>query len=402
MPRPQKQATLFDEPQERGLTVIDALAQTRPQDKQQAAFQRLIKQIHDLRLQLEEWQTYGERYQRNVAEKLMPLYAAIRKQRIAMAHLLDEQFQSKNAIRGKRLRGKLQSMIVELTRDLILEEHDPAIVALHDRHSDLAHDEDSELDKAFSQDIVENIFGVRLDDSADGDSLEEMILKAQHKQAQAKEDRAAKRAAKKSAKAAAADEKRAAAEEKRAAAEKAVSQSVREVYRKLASALHPDRSGGDLTSKQKTELMQRVNRAYDKGNLLELLNIQLEIEQIDADHLANLSAERMGHYIQVLREQHAELKVELNSTLAPYLRLVPFALKILPVHVDMSLDAEVVRKTNDLRHLEADLLSFADPKQLAQALKDYEPDDDLDPFLALDALMNGFGGPPPRPRRRKR
>ena len=67
-----------------------------------------------------------------------------------------------------------------------------------------------------------------------------------------------------------------------------------------------------------------------------------------------------------------------------------------------SSDLEVVRKTNDLRHLEADLLSFADPKQLAQALKDYEPDDDLDPFLALDALMNGFGGPPPRPRRRKR
>ncbi|MHB1359162.1 MAG: J domain-containing protein [Rhodocyclaceae bacterium] len=395
MPRSKQQASLFDEPQERNLTVVDALAQTRPQDKQQAAFQRLIKQIHELRIQLEEWQTYGERYQRNVAEKLMPLYAAIRKQRIAMAHLLDEQFHGKHAIRGKRLRGKLQRMIVELTRDLILEEHDPAIVALHDRHSDLTHEEDRELDQAFSQDIVENIFGVRLDDSADGDSLEEMILKAQHKQAQAKEDRAAKRATKKSA-------KTAAAEEKRAAAEKAVSQSVREVYRKLASALHPDRSGGDLTPERKTELMQRVNKAYDKGNLLELLNIQLEIEQIDADHLANLSAERMGHYIQVLREQHAELKVELNSTLAPYLRLVPFALKILPVHVDMSLNAEVVQKTNDLRHLEADLLSFADPKQLAQALKDYEPDDDLDPFLALGALMGGFGGPPPRQRRRKR
>lgn len=401
MPRPIKQATLFDAPQEHRLTVVDALAQTRPQDKQQAAFQRLIKQIHDLRLQLEEWQTYGLRYNQRVAEKLMPLYAEIRQKRITMAHLLDEQFQSKNAIRGKRLRSKLQSMIVELTRDLIEEEHDEALVAIHDRHSALTLEEDSGLDKAFSQDIIENIFGVRLDDDDSSGNIEEMILKAQQKQAQAEKERAAKRASKKSAKAAAADEKRAAAEEKRAAAEKEVSQSVREVYRKLASALHPDRSGGDLTPERKTELMQRVNKAYEKGNLLELLNIQLEIEQIDADHLANLSAERMGHYIQVLREQHAELKAELANVLAPYRRLVPFNQKLLPVHVDMSIDGEVVRQTNDLRHLEADLLSFNDPKQLAQALKDYEPDDGFDPFMALGALMENFDAPAPRPRRRK-
>ena len=401
MPRAQKQATLFDEPQERSLTVVEALAQTRPQDKQQAAFQRLIKQIHDLRLQLEEWQTYGLRYNQRVAEKLMPLYAGIRQKRIAMAHLLDEQFQSKNAIRGKRLRSKLQSMIVELTRDLIQEEHDEALVAIHDRHSALTLEEDSELDKAFSQGIIENIFGVRLDDDDTSANIEEMILKAQQKQAQAKEKRAAKRASRKSAKAAAADEKRAAAEEKRADAEKEVSLSVREVYRKLASALHPDRSGGDLTPERKTELMQRVNKAYDKGNLLELLNIQLEIEQIDADHLANLSAERMGHYIQVLREQHTELRAELDSVLAPYRGLVPFNQKIQPVHVDMSIDGEVVRQTNDLRHLEADLLSFADPKQLAQALKDYEPDDGLDPFNALGMLMDSFNAPPSRQRRQK-
>jgi hypothetical protein len=398
MPRTRHQESLFDEPQERNLTVVDALAQAKPQDKQQATFQRLVKQIDELRGQIEEWQTYGERYNQKVSEKLMPIYAAIRKQRIAMAQLLDEQFHRKDAIRGKRLRSKLQSMIIELTRDLIQEERDEDIVALHDRHSDLTHDEDSELDKALSQEIIENIFGVRLDDEEASDSIDEMLFKARQKQAQAEEERAAQRASsKKSAKAAA-------AEEKRLAAEKAVSQSVREVYRKLASALHPDRSGGDLTPERKTDLMQRVNRAYDKGNLLELLNIQLEIEQIDAAHLANLSVERIAHYNQVLREQVAELKAELDSLLAPYQRLVPFTLKLKPVHVDMSLDAEVVRRKNDLRHLEADLLAFADPKQLAQAVKDFEPDDGLDPFEALGALMSNFDAPPPptRVRRRKR
>ncbi|MDP2171794.1 MAG: J domain-containing protein [Rhodocyclaceae bacterium] len=399
MPRAPQHESLFGEPQERNLTVVDALAQTKPQDKQQATFQRLIKQIHEQRVQIEEWQTYRERYNRRVAEKLMPLYAAIRGKRIAMALLLDAQYHRKDAIRGKRLRGKLQSMIVDLTRDLLLEERDEDIVALHDRHSDLTYDEDKELDKAFSQDIVENIFGVRLDDGDDGDSIEAMILKAQRKLAQEEAGRTAQRPPRrKSAKAAA-------AEEKRAAAEKAVSQSVREVYRKLASALHPDRAGGDLTAERKTELMQRVNRAYDNGNLLELLNIQLEIEQIDAAHLANLSAERVAHFNQVLREQVAELKAELEMLLAPYRILVPFNLKPKPIHVDMAMDGEIVRQKNDLRQLKTDLITFEDIRQLALALKDYQPADGLDgldEFADLGALMDSFGAPPTRSHRRKR
>lgn len=391
MPRAPKQESHFDEPQERNLTVVGALTQTKPQDRQQATFQRLVKQIHEQRVQIEEWQAYSGRYNRSVGDKLLPLYAEIRNRRIAMALLLDAQFHRKDAIRGKRLRGKLQSMIVELTRDLLLEDRDADIVALHDRHSGLTYDEDNELDKVFSQAIVENIFGVRLDDSDDGDdgdSIEAMLLKAQRKLAREEAERTAQRPPRrKSAKAAA-------AEEKRAAAEKAVSQSVREVYRKLASALHPDRAGGDLTAERKTELMQRVNRAYDNGNLLELLNIQLEIEQIDAAHLANLSAERVAHFNQVLREQVAELKAELEMLLAPYQMLVPFSLKPKPIHVDMAIDAEVKRKKIDLRQLAADLLAFADSKQLALALKDYQPADDLnglDEFAALGALMDSFG-----------
>ncbi len=397
MPRSPQQNSLFDSPEQPNITVVSVLSQTKPQDKQQATFQRLISQIHDQRVQIEEWEAYRERYNQRLTKKLVPLYAEIRSKRIAMAHLLDKQFHRKDAIRGKRLRQQLQALILDLTRDLLQEEHDNDIVALHDRHSELSHEENSELDKALSQDIVENIFGVRLDEADASDSLEEMILKAQQKQAQEEEERAsqsnAKTARRKSAKAAA-------AEEKRAAAEKEVSQSVREVYRKLASALHPDRAGGDLTLERKTELMQRVNRAYDKGNLLELLNIQLEIEQIDAEHLVNLSAERVAHYNQVLREQLAELKAELESLLEPYRMLVRFRLKLKPSDIDQALDAEVVHQKINLRQLEADLVAYADPKQLALVLKDYQPDDGIDEFEALGALMDNFIAPPPRRRKR--
>lgn len=45
----------------------------------------------------------------------------------------------------------------------------------------------------------------------------------------------------------------------REAEEKQMSQSIREVYRKLASALHPDREPDPVERQRKTELMQRAN-----------------------------------------------------------------------------------------------------------------------------------------------
>ena len=51
-----------------------------------------------------------------------------------------------------------------------------------------------------------------------------------------------------------------------------MSQSIREVYRKLAGALHPDRESDPQERERKTALMQRVNQAYAKNNLLQLLD----------------------------------------------------------------------------------------------------------------------------------
>lgn len=44
---------------------------------------------------------------------------------------------------------------------------------------------------------------------------------------------------------------------------------------------------------RKTALMQRANEAYANKNLLQLLELQLELEHIDAAHLANLAPERL-------------------------------------------------------------------------------------------------------------
>jgi hypothetical protein len=88
------------------------------------------------------------------------------------------------------------------------------------------------------------------------------------------------------------------------------SQSVREIFRRLASALHPDRAEDDADRARRTALMQRVNQAYEAQDLLALFSLQLEIEQIDAEHLARAGAERVRHYNRVLATQLAELQAE--------------------------------------------------------------------------------------------
>lgn len=400
MPRTPRQESLLDSVDNSELTVTDVVKRTPPQTKQQATFQRLVQQIDSQRVQLKAWHAYSERYNQRVGGELLPLFAQLREKRIAMLRLFDTQFHQRDVVRGRQQRAKLRDIILNLARDLLLEQRDEEIVALHDSYNDLGYDEQAELDKAFSQDIVEKLFGVRLEDDDTGGSMEEMLAKAMHK----RQEEAAKSGTeqgsrrRKSA-------KQAAAEEKRAAAQKEISQSVREVYRKLASSLHPDRASADLTADEKTILMQRVNQAYDQGDLLELLNIQLEIEQISADYLADLPAERVEHYIQVLREQQAELKAELASLLAPYRALVSLTPKLKPDRVDKAVDAEVARLEMNLRQADIDLIAFQDGKQLAAFIKQYQVNnepDEFDELQMLDDFLGGFSEPPPPPARRRK
>lgn len=399
MSRSPRQESLSDPVNSSELTITDVLTHAKPQTKQQATFQRLIRQIDEQRAQVAEWHTYSERYGQRVGSELIPLFAQLREKRIAMLHLLDTQFHQRNVIRGKQQRAKLCDIILNLAHELLLEQRDEEIVALYDKYSDLSYDDQAEIDKAISQDMVEELFGVRLDDDNADVSMEEMLAKAmrQRQEEEAKNKAGSGSRRRKSA-------KQAAAEEKRAAAKKEISQSVREIYRKLASSLHPDRASTDLTADEKTTLMQRVNQAYDRSDLLELLNIQFEIEQIDTNYLTNLPDERIEHYIQVLREQLAELKAELASLLMPYWKLVPYTQKIRPTHVDKAMDAEITRLEMDLRQADIDLIAFQDAKQLATFIKHYQVNDRFDEFddglQMLGDLLSSFSAPPPRRRKR--
>lgn len=102
--------------------------------------------------------------------------------------------------------------------------------------------------------------------------------------------------------------RRSAADRRRAAEAKLATQSVREVYRKLASALHPDREPDPAQHAVKTTLMQQANQAHAAGDLLALLELQWQVAQLDVEGLASSGTQRLKQYNAVLTEQLASLK----------------------------------------------------------------------------------------------
>ena len=100
---------------------------------------------------------------------------------------------------------------------------------------------------------------------------------------------------------------------KQAQAEKLVNQSLKIVYLKIASIIHPDRELDESKRVEKTELLQRVNEAYDQEDLFFLLKLQLEVEQSKTGSNKGLNAEQVKFYQQALEEQSQALKMQIQE-----------------------------------------------------------------------------------------
>ena len=85
---------------------------------------------------------------------------------------------------------------------------------------------------------------------------------------------------------------------------------LKEVYRKLTSALPPDREPDLAERARKTALMSEVNKAYESGNLLKLLQLQLQTLEVDSLVAATLADEKLQLINYTLRQQYRELELE--------------------------------------------------------------------------------------------
>lgn len=277
--------------------------------KEQKSFNRLVSKIEKLRKQLEAWTRVMPLYEQKCASELLPLLHAYDEQRSAMVRLLDQSYADKKFTKNEK--AKLDDAICSLVADLMQEHMSEELKEIYNRHSGSDFDAEEQEERELVTAMMESMLGIKLDSDIDLNSPEQLLahvgekLHQQHSQKEAAQEQ--RRASRKKTTTQLAKEKQQQEEKHN------VSQSVRDVYRKLASSLHPDREQDTAERARKTALMQRVNIAYDNMDLLQLLELQLEIEQLDQDKIDTIPSERLKHFNKVLKEQAAELQQEIHG-----------------------------------------------------------------------------------------
>lgn len=360
--------------------------------KAQRTFQQLVERIASARDELAAWQAFELRYNTRVAEEIEPQRVQMRTHRRKLASLMDDALTRSESVQhwGRALRTKLSRLLVELVGDLLDEDHDPALEALHDRHSDVPHAEVRRLRLQMAQSMLNDVYGIDVGEDHGAATTEELLDHARQEM-----ERRAAADAQREEDARAFDRDSStpgAAQMRREQRAKEVSQSLREIYRKLASALHPDREQDSDARQRKTALMQRVNQAYDANDLLTLLSLQLEIEQIDADHLASVPPQRLAHYNKVLREQLADLEAEVERHVAPFRHSVGLGAgaPLNEATVEHHLNASVAQLRRANRELREDVTALRDPDVLRQWVKHARVEEDAGGSHPADEFLEPF------------
>ncbi|WBY02952.1 J domain-containing protein [Ramlibacter tataouinensis] len=311
---------------------------------QQARFNALMRDVALWRAALAEWTERLARYQQAIEPVRRELHAAWRQWVFA----LDDASLQTGLTRAER--AQLGELLRESIAALLAVEDDAEIAAVARRHeegpSSVPSRQQAETDGAPSDD----------------EPLEDLAPEWERQAAAA----AAQRAERAATRRADTVSKRG-----RQAAQDA-SQSLRDVYRRLASALHPDRERDARQRERKTELMQEANRAYAEGNLPALLELRLQAEQVDAAHLAAADRRRVQHYVTVLQEQLVDLQSETRRLEAEFRAAAGLApgSGLQPRKADRIISSEIQRLRGELLLLRRQTRVLRDVEALKRWLRE--------------------------------
>jgi len=273
----------------------------------QKRFNQLLSKTEALAKQIEETSQLADAH-RVVATRTM---APLEKERTAlmrqMVVWLDERLQRKGL--SKRQKAMAREILCHLAA-AVAGTGDEAMRALYATHSATTLEEEERADAADMKMFMENMFGEKLgDDDTSFDSMEDLL---RANMAKMQERAAADEAARASRKA---NRKKSAAQLKAEARAKAQTEdatgALRTIYRQLVSALHPDRETDHAEQLRKTALMKEANAAYEKRDLLALLQLQLRADLVDASQMASMAKEKLAALTALLKDRVKVLTQEL-------------------------------------------------------------------------------------------
>lgn len=257
-------------------------------------FDSLLRRLENCRISLAEWSEALPRWRERYLEQVIPLYRQREELDLALLQLLDHAHGSYKLSKSER--SFLSEIIQELAGPLVDRGHED-LKLLYDRHGSVGFDaESASYDELFKQ-LAAAEFGLDPDELHSVETPEALFERVRER-VDAQQVHARQRA-------------NARASQRKSKTTDAAPPPLRELYRKLATVLHPDRECDPRERERKTALMQRLNQAYAAGNLLGLIELQLEIGQLQPQQLQQLSDARIKDYCRDLSQQLKQVEQEL-------------------------------------------------------------------------------------------
>lgn len=332
-------------------------------------FDKLVSELERQRGELRAWAEALPRWHERHQSQLAPLLAQRIELDVALVELLDH---SDATIKlAKSDRAVLSELLCQLAGPLI-EAGRVELKPLYDRHSPQDYDADmAETDAMFKQ-VLGAAFGLSPEDVEAMDSPDAVFEQAQarmHQQQEHVRQRKARRQQRERAKQPA-DEP----------------PPLRELYRRLAASLHPDRARDAADGQRRTVLMQRLNASYKAGDLIGLIELQVEIGLLDAAGVDALADARLQQYNRELSRQCEEVARELAQVEQGFCADygLDSARRLKPQQLDKLL-ARCKREVEaDLAIMRADLRGLQQPQAFKRWLKQQRQLGDEDARFAQD------------------
>ena len=348
---------------------------------EQNKFNRLIKKIKKEKERLRQWQTLTPDFQEKLLKEYQPLIALTTKLQTTMVLRLDEFYNRRSLTSSER--NKISYVICEICSALFTHSDPDKLKMIFKKHSGIESDAELQGPDDIMADMMKEIFEAQFGDL--GDDFD-------HSDPQAFGQRIAEKMNESHG-----EPDQAAHEERRNAAHKAeqaqISQSIKTIYRQLSTAAHPDRETDPDERVRKTEIMKRVNAAYKNKDLLKLLALQLELEQIDQDHINTIAEDRLKAYNKILQNQLDQLQIEIEQAELPYRMSANAAPheSINPKKMFQQLDTDIRALQQSIHQLEKELAFLTTVRHMKIWLKNYGMpentvlsdslfDDDMDDF----------------------
>ncbi len=320
----------------------------------QQRFNRLLERNETLARRIAALQAMADAHRSQHAHKVHPLERKRDALMQDMVRLLDERLRKPGLSRTQQRQAR--EILCGLAAPFA-QAGDEAMRALHDAHGEQSLDAQQRAEAQETQEFLEDLLGQTFDDGADFSDPEAVIrasMEQMHRAAQAEQ---AARDARKARRAKPARLKKAEAEARDAHA------ALRTIFRQLASALHPDREADPAERARKTALMSEANAAYDRRDLLALLQLQLRADLADGQSVARLAQDKLAALTALLKERAdllqrelagAEQQLRMEFDLPPYAAVSEGALRRHVAEQQAALQHDIGQMQRDLRAIRDD------------------------------------------------